>query len=136
LLIGTSSKHSKKQVKPPQAATTATLRTTDATGSSEDIDKKDKGSTEKGATEETNKLHFPNINMQNVDKGNVLKNLWLMVITVMVTCTVGVTCVLYLHSSNAKKIKFEEDFSDDSTKDLEALGSTRICPLELLTPSL
>jgi hypothetical protein len=123
-------------VKPPQAATKATPRTTDATGSSEDIGKKDEGSTEKGATEETNKLHFPNINMPNVDKGSVLKNLWLMVIAVMVACTVGVTCVVYLQSSNAEKIKFEEEFSDNSAKVFEALGSTRICPLELLTPSL
>ena len=50
-----------------QAATKVTSRKTEATDSSEDIDKKDEGSTVKGATEEMNKLHFPNINMPNAD---------------------------------------------------------------------
>jgi hypothetical protein len=48
-----------------------------------------------------------------------------MAIAVLVTCAVGVACVVYFQTSNTEKTQFEEEFSDDSAKVFEALGSNR-----------
>jgi hypothetical protein len=48
----------------------------------------------------------------------------LMVIAVLVACTVGVACLVYLKTSNAEEAQFEAEFLDDSAKVFEALGST------------
>jgi hypothetical protein len=57
-------------------------------------------------------------------ENNAVFRIRLMVIAVLVTCTVGVACVVYFQTSNTEKDQFGAEFLDDAAKVFEALGST------------
>jgi hypothetical protein len=58
------------------------------------------------------------------DEDKAVFRLRLLVIGVLVASTVGVACAVYNYISKSENSQFEESFSDDANKVLEALGSS------------